>query len=64
MLVEFRICDGAAELVGAIKKFSGPTSEFAFAKKEMEIQEDPPVMNCVSYLAVSVSSFSCFGGWY
>ncbi|CAK8997764.1 unnamed protein product [Durusdinium trenchii] len=36
----FRICDGAAELVGAIKKFSGPTSEFAFAKKEMEIQEE------------------------
>ena len=30
-----------AELVGAIKKFAGPASEFHFAKKEYDIQKAP-----------------------
>ena len=30
-----------AELVGAIKTFAGPASEFHFAKKEYDIQKAP-----------------------
>lgn len=34
------ICGQVAELVGAIKTFAGPASEFHFAKKEYDIQKE------------------------